>query len=114
MPDTSLDQHAALASQVGLLALLEDGLDALELGVGLFDGNLRLVDCNRLFRKIRGYPASLCQSGTPLIELLRHDLLCGQLDDSGRKDPVHTGWKWPPNGGGIPLKPNSTMDASLP
>jgi adenylate cyclase len=90
MTDTSLDQHAALASQVGLLALLEDGLDALELGVGLFDGNLRLVDCNRLFRKIRGYPASLCQSGTPLIELLRHDLLCGQLDESGHKDPVQS------------------------
>lgn len=91
MSNTSQQQHAALASQVGLLALLEDGLDALELGVGLFDANLLLVDCNRLFRKIRGYPAGLCQPGTPLVELLRHDQLCGQLGDGGRKDAVD-GW----------------------
>ena len=58
MPNTSLDQRAALASQVGLLALLEDSLDALELGTGLLDGNLGLVDCNTLFRKIRGYQLS--------------------------------------------------------
>jgi PAS domain S-box-containing protein len=89
MTDKSLDQHAALADQVGLLALLEDGLDALKLGTGLFDASLRLVDCNRLFRKLRGYPASLCQPGTPLVELLKHDLRCGQLDDGGRKDAVH-------------------------
>ena len=90
MPDTSTDQHVASVGQIRLLALLEDGLDALELGVGLFDTNLQLVDCNRLFRKIRGYPAGLCQLGTPLIELLRHDQLCGQLGDGGAKDPVQS------------------------
>lgn len=88
MPDTSADGQIASVSQVGLLALLEDGLDALELGVGLFDANLQLVECNRLFRKIRGYPANLCRRGTPLAELLRHDLLCGQLDGAGRGNPV--------------------------
>src|SRR5512139_699926 len=91
MSDTSARRYAAPARQPGLLALLEDGLDALELGVGQFDADLRIVDCNRLFRKIRGYPATLCQPGTPLAELLRHDLLCGQLAPCGPQDPVN-GW----------------------
>jgi len=88
MLDKGADGNVGSASQIGLVALLEDSLDVLELGVGLFDANLRLVECNRLFRKIRDYPTNLCQRGAPLAELLRHDLLCGQLDASGQEDPV--------------------------
>ena len=64
---------------LNMLALIEDGLDALALGVGIFDGELRLIDSNRLFRKIRGYPPDLCQAGSRLADILRHDLRCGQL-----------------------------------
>src|SRR5262245_50894690 len=91
MADSSAIQYAASASNVGLLALLDDGLDALELGLGLFDADLRLVDCNRLFRRIRGYPAALCRSGTPLADLLSHDRQCGQLAHIGQGNPVR-GW----------------------
>jgi len=52
--NTDISRDAA-----SILALLEDGIEALELGVGIFDNQLRLIDSNRLFRKFRGYPAGL-------------------------------------------------------
>lgn len=89
MAATTVDVRDSKAvDQLGLLALLEDGLDALELGVALFDANLDLVECNRLFRRICGYPADLCRSGTSLEQFLRHDLACGQLGGRERDDPV--------------------------
>ena len=76
------------ADATSVLSLLEDGLDTLALGVGVFDSNLRLVESNRLFRKIRGYPAELCQPGASLPDLLNHDFACGQLVDEDSDDPV--------------------------
>lgn len=89
MPATMADARDPNAvDKFGLLALLEDGLDALQLGVALFDANLALVECNRLFRKICGYPADLCRSGTSLEQFLRYDLACGQLGGREQDDPV--------------------------
>ncbi|MCZ6863084.1 MAG: PAS domain-containing protein, partial [Alphaproteobacteria bacterium] len=70
------------------LTLLEDGLDALDLGLGIFDSDLQLIECNRLFRKIRAYPANLCQPGVSLRDLLSHDHAHGYLSDNGSGDPV--------------------------
>ena len=75
----SANEHVVSVGQLGFLTLLEDGLDSLELGVAVFADDLTLVECNRLFRKIRGYPVGLCSAGTPFEDLLRHDLQCGQL-----------------------------------
>ncbi len=41
-------QGKVSADATSVLSLLEDGLDALALGVGVFDSNLQLVECNRL------------------------------------------------------------------
>ena len=114
MPDTSTDQHVASVGQIRLLALLEDGLDTLELGVGLFDTNLQLVDCNRLFRKIRGYPAGLCQLGPHLSNCSGTTCYVGSSTIADTKIRSRAGWIWPPSSNGMLLKPNSTMDASLP
>lgn len=91
MRGTQMNQHLNAVSQAGLLAVLEDGIEMLELGVAVFGSDLQLVECNRLFRKIHGYPASLCLPGTPLAELLRHDLACGQLETGAavQADPLY-------------------------
>ena len=51
--------------------LVRLGLDQLSEGFGIFDADLRLVSCNRLYRELRGYPAELCQSGTPFENMIR-------------------------------------------
>jgi class 3 adenylate cyclase/PAS domain-containing protein len=51
--------------------LLRAGLDTLDFGFAIFDRDLRLVACNKAFRTLRGYPASLCRRGTELIEFYR-------------------------------------------
>jgi adenylate cyclase len=51
--------------------LLRVGLDALSFGFAVFDRDLKLVACNRAFRDLRGYPASLCEPGTEIEDLYR-------------------------------------------
>lgn len=51
--------------------LVRQGLDQLSEGFGIFDADLRLVSCNRLYRELRGYPAELCQPGTPFEKMIR-------------------------------------------
>jgi class 3 adenylate cyclase/PAS domain-containing protein len=51
--------------------LTRAGLDTLDFGFAIFDSDLKLVTSNRAFRSLRGYPAALCQAGTPLLELYR-------------------------------------------
>ena len=72
------------------LSLLEDGLEALDLGLGVFDDDLLLVECNRLFQRLRNYPANLCQPGVPLADLLAHDRAHDQLVGRNGDDPVDT------------------------
>jgi PAS domain-containing protein len=55
----------------GLPPLLRAGLDTLSFGFAIFDRDLKLVVCNRAFRTLRGYPATLCKRGTELIEFYR-------------------------------------------
>jgi adenylate cyclase len=77
----SPERHSALS-------LLEDALDAPDLGLGIFDSELRLTEFNRRFQKLRGYPANLCEPGVPLRDLLSHDLAHGQLAENDADDPV--------------------------
>jgi hypothetical protein len=52
-------------------ALVDEGLDALNLGFAIFDQNLKLVANNKTFSELRGYPVELLQPGTDIIELYR-------------------------------------------
>jgi adenylate cyclase len=51
--------------------LIDEGLDALNLGFAIFDQNLKLVANNKSFSELRGYPVELLQPGTDIIELYR-------------------------------------------
>ncbi len=82
------DRNSLSSSYRNTLALLEDGLDALDIGLGLFDPNLELTECNRLFQRIRGYPANLCQPGASLRALFDHDLTHGQLIERDGRAPL--------------------------
>ncbi|HSF95438.1 MAG TPA: PAS-domain containing protein, partial [Thermohalobaculum sp.] len=48
-----------------------DGLEELDVGIGIFDAEACLVHCNRSFRILRRYPKKLCKPGTPLEAMLR-------------------------------------------
>ena len=52
-------------------ALIDAGLDALDIGFAIFDKNLKLLTSNRAFRTLRGYPNTLIQPGTDIIEFYR-------------------------------------------
>jgi adenylate cyclase len=80
-------QSTAQALAPSPLSLLEDGLEALDLGLAIFDIDLVLVECNRLFQRIRNYPANLCQPGVALADLLAHDRAHDQLGRNGG-DPI--------------------------
>ena len=51
--------------------MIDEGLDALNLGFAIFDQNLKLVANNKSFSELRGYPVELLQPGTDIIELYR-------------------------------------------
>ena len=55
----------------GAARLIRAGLDALIFGFAVFDRDLKLVECNRAFRELRGYPNTLCRNGTDIAELYR-------------------------------------------
>ncbi len=63
--------------------LVATALNKVELGFGIFDGDMRLVSCNRQFQELRGYPEELCRPGTALKKLLRY---AAQRGDFGPGD----------------------------
>jgi PAS domain S-box-containing protein len=67
------------------LATLAKHLDLLDVGVGLFDEALRLIECNALFGELRGYPKGLCRPGVAMAALLEHNARRG---DYGPGDPA--------------------------
>jgi class 3 adenylate cyclase len=72
----------------GLPPLLRAGLDTLSFGFAIFDRDLKLVVCNRAFRTLRGYPATLCKRGTELIEFYRFNAKRG-ADGKQGSDAAH-------------------------
>ena len=51
--------------------IVASGLEQLSEGFGIFDGDLKLVSCNTLFRKLRNYSEDLCLPGTSLESMIR-------------------------------------------
>lgn len=51
-------------------------------GLSMFDGEQRLLVCNRRFQELYDLPSELCQPGTPLEAILRHHLARGETGDA--------------------------------
>ncbi|WP_234081983.1 PAS-domain containing protein [Azonexus sp. R2A61] len=64
--------------------LLQAGLDLLDQGIAVFDGDLRLIACNRPFLALLDLPVSLARAGTTFESFLRHDAQRGEF---GPGDP---------------------------
>ena len=58
-----------------------EALELLDVGVGVFDRDLRLRFCNRAFRVLRRYPESICSAGVTLGDLLRFNAERGDFGD---------------------------------
>ncbi len=64
--------------------MLQAGLDLLDQGLTVFDGNLRLVAWNRPFLKLLDFPETLARVGTPFEHFIRHNAERGEY---GPGDP---------------------------
>jgi PAS domain S-box-containing protein len=65
-------------------ALLRAVLDAMTVGVGAFDKDLRMIAWNSRYREIRDYPADIVHQGALFEDLTRHDVARGEF---GPGDP---------------------------
>ena len=60
------------------LALLAQGLDQLDIGFTVFDGDLVLVAANSRFQQMLNFPDALCQPGITMQEALRYNATQGE------------------------------------
>ena len=58
-----------------LNACFEAALNHMGRGLSMFDGEQRLVVCNKAYADIYALPAALTRPGTPLLEILRYHML---------------------------------------
>lgn len=62
----------------GKLKLLAEGVDQLDIGITVFDGDLVLVAANTRFQALLNFPDHLCQPGATMEEALRHNAAQGE------------------------------------
>jgi len=58
---------------------VEESVNLLDIGIGVFDSAFRLNFCNPAFRNLRGYPDDLCRPGVSLHDLLRYNAQRGDF-----------------------------------
>lgn len=73
---------------VDKLALLAQGLDQLEVGLTVFDGDLGLVAANTRFQQLLGFPDALCRPGATMLDALRHNAAQGEYGPGDVEDLV--------------------------
>lgn len=66
----------------------EEGLDLLDVGVGIFDQDLRLTYCNPAFRDLRHYPEPLCRDHVSLQALLHFNAERGDFGPGRAEEQV--------------------------
>ena len=64
--------------------LLQAGLDLLDQGLSVFDGELRLVAWNRPFLELLDFPPELAEVGRPFADFIRYNAERGEY---GPGDP---------------------------
>jgi PAS domain S-box-containing protein len=65
--------------------MLQTGLDLLDQGITVFDGNLRLVAWNQPFLRLLEFPAELAQVGTPFETFIRYNAERGEYGPGDRE-----------------------------
>jgi PAS domain S-box-containing protein len=60
------------------LVLLAQGLDQLDIGLTVFDGDLRLVAANIRFQQLLNFPDALCSPGATMLDALRYNATQGE------------------------------------
>jgi diguanylate cyclase (GGDEF)-like protein len=68
--------------------IVQEALDALHIGLSVFDADLRLVACNSTFLRMLGCPPDLGAAGTPLEDFLRLSTERGDDGESALDDAV--------------------------
>jgi diguanylate cyclase (GGDEF)-like protein len=65
----------------GTLAVLQEGLDLLQIGLAIYDSDLHLVAFNRAYLTLNDFPPELGKAGTPLEAFFRHNAAHGEYGD---------------------------------
>jgi len=60
--------------------MLQAGLDLLDQGISVFDGQLRLVAWNRPFLELLDFPGHLARVGTPFADFIRYNIDRGEYE----------------------------------
>jgi signal transduction histidine kinase len=89
--------HPAAAAAATLADLLEErrhfalllaGLDLIDQGFTVIDGDLRLVAANRGLFKLFGFPAEMSRVGTPFADFVRHNAERGEYGEGDVEELV--------------------------
>jgi diguanylate cyclase (GGDEF)-like protein/PAS domain S-box-containing protein len=70
-----------LLLDTGASALLKDSLDQLDVGISVFDADLKLVYFNQRFLSLYKFPPELCVPGTPFAALIRYNAENGEYGE---------------------------------
>jgi PAS domain S-box-containing protein len=70
------------------LVLLAQGLDQLDIGLTVFDGDLVLVAANTRFQQLLNFPDALCSPGATMADALRHNATQGEYGPGAVDDLV--------------------------
>ena len=81
----SIGQAASQANRAGNFSEFAAVLAGADVGLALFDSDLRLLACNDLYRGLCGYSADVARPGVSLVDLIRISL-SGEavLDEQGQ------------------------------
>jgi len=72
----------------GTSTLLKDSLDQLDVGISVFDADLKLVYFNQQFLKLYKFPKELAQPGTPFETFIRYNAENGEYGDGDIDEAV--------------------------
>ena len=67
------------------LEMLQAGLDLLDQGITVFDGELKLVAWNQTFLRLLDFPEALARVGTPFAAFIRHNAERGEYGPGDRE-----------------------------
>jgi signal transduction histidine kinase len=91
---TTVDAAAATTTPADLeeerrrFALLQAGLDSIDQGFAVIDGDLKLVAANRHLFKLFGFPPEMSRAGTPIADFIRHNAERGEYGEGDVEELV--------------------------